>query len=284
MALRFSLKVLCLVAVIQVFGACHPAKKQTPSTTTPQTPPPAAAKTTQAPIPESQPTGAPAPIIDPRADQILKQMSAYLQGQSQFSFHGEISQDDPLPTGQIIKFEAVNDIAVHRPDRVFSQYRGDNAKKSFWLDGTTMTLLDQESNIFAKVQVPPTLDGAMDYVMQNFGFAPPLSDLLYTDPHSVLTRNVLVALYIGMSEVDEIPCHHLAMVGKFVDWQIWIEDGKMSVPRKIVINYKTLPGDPQFSAVLSDWDFSTPLAEALFIPQIPSDSTQTDFLPLAGKK
>lgn len=284
MAFGNAFRALLLCWVIS-FGllSCHQEKEKTPpAPTTPST----AQTPSQAPAtaPETQPITTLAPIIDPKADRILKQMSDYLKTQGQFSFHAQISQDDVLPTGQLIKLEAVNDIAVRRPDRVISQYRGDSANKNYWYDGRTITLLDLNANVYAQIPVPASIDGAVDYVMQNYGFSPPLSDLLSGDPYMVMTKNLRVALNLGLSEVDEVPCHHLAFVGKYVDWQIWIENGKMWVPRKIVIVYKNLPGNPQFSAVLSDWDFSTPLAEGLFFPSIPPGASPTQFIPLASRK
>jgi hypothetical protein len=69
-------------------------------------------------------------------------------------------------------------------------------------------------------------------------------------------------------------------VEKFIDWQIWIEDGKQLVPRKIVITYKTMPGSPQFTAVLSEWDLKTRLPESIFTADIPADQgiTKIEFL------
>jgi hypothetical protein len=231
-------------------------------------------------LPETQPS----PIVDPEADRILKEMSDYLRSQNQFSVHAEISQDDILPTGQKIQLMAVNDVLVQRPNRVFSDYRGDAAHKRFWYEGNTITLLDTDANIYATAVLPGTINSTLDALMKNYGFSPPLSDLLYDDPYAVMRANVWFGLYLGKSEIEDAPVHHLAFVQKYIDWQIWVEDGKTWVPRKIVITYKTLPGAPQFSAVLSDWDFTTPLASAAFLPVIPPQSIQAEFLPMVMKK
>ena len=270
-----------------VLGSCQTGKEPAPnsppqSNATPET---MGTNTANAPTTAPDSGGAPeAPIVDPKAQRILKEMSEYLTARNQFSVHVEISQDDFLPTGQKIQLEAVNDVAVMRPNRFFSEYRGDSDNKRYWYDGKTVTLLDPENNIYAQAPGAGTIDATLDAIMKNYGFSPPLSDLLYSDPYAVLSKDILVGLYLGKSEIREIPCHHLAFVGKNADWQIWIEDGKTWVPRKVVITYKTMPASPQFSAILSDWDFTTPLALPLFTPEIPAGAIATDFLPLIGKK
>ena len=58
--------------------------------------------------------------------------------------------------------------------------------------------------------------------------------------------------------------HHLAFRTAKVDWQIWIEDGRAPLPRKLVITYKLVPGAPVFRLELSDWDVSARLPDATF--------------------
>jgi hypothetical protein len=82
---------------------------------------------------------------------------------------------------------------------------------------------------------------------------------------------------VGSSVVDGTRCHHLAFTEKTIDWEVWIEDGTQWVPRKLVITYKTLPGAPQFEAVLSDWDLVTQTPDALFTPALPPGAARIEF-------
>ena len=222
-----------------------------------------------------------APIINPEADKLLREMGEYLKNAQQFSFQAEITFDDVLPSGQKIQFAATEDLAVHRPGEAYIEYRGDLGVKRFWYKGDTITLYDPGNNLYATEKVPAKFDEAIDQVMKEFGFSPPLVDILYSDPYKLLIDRVQFGLYIGLSMVDGIHCHHLAFVDKYIDWQIWIEDGKQLVPRKILITYKTIPGAPQFTAVLSDWDFATPLANRLFSASLPAGAEKIEFARLA---
>jgi len=205
-------------------------------------------------------------------------MGAYLKAAQQYSFHAEITHDDILPSGQKIQLAGVYDAAVRRPDRVYTEYSGDAAARRFWYDGKSITLYEPMLNVYATEPAKPTFDATLEDLVGVLGFAPPLSDLMTSDPGATLRKNVLFGLYVGVTDVDGVRCHHLAFVEQHIDWQIWIEDGTQWVPRKLVITYKSIPGAPQFSAVLSEWDFATRSPDALFEPQLPDDVSRISFL------
>ena len=232
----------------------------------------------KSPATETSKGAAPTVVVDPRADRLLRAMGAYLKAAKEFRFHAEITFDDVQATGQKIQFGAANDISVRRPDRIYANYEGDTARKRFWYDGQTVTLYDGDHNVYATEKVPPSIDAALDYVSEQLGFNPPLSDFLYSDPGAVLRQDAISGSDLGETDVDGVSCQHLAFVEKDIDWQLWIETGKASVPRKFVITYKTYPGAPQFIAVFSAWDFTTPLPDSVFSADLPPDAEQITFL------
>jgi len=221
------------------------------------------------------------PTVSPEADRALRDMGDFLKSAQQLTFHAEITHDDLLPTGQKIQLASSYDAAVRRPDRVFTEYSGDAGDKRFWYDGKTITLYDADADAYATEPAKSTIDATLDHLITVLGFTPPLSDLLTSDPAATLRKNVLFGFEVGTTEVDGVRCRQLAFVEKNIDWQIWIEDGTKWAPRKLVITYKTLPGAPQFSAVLSDWDVTTRPPDALFKPQLPAGADQISFKPQA---
>jgi hypothetical protein len=231
--------------------------------------------------PESGDTSG-APVIAPLADKLLREMGSYLKTAKQFTFHAEIASDELLPSGQKIQYGASNSVFVRRPDRLHAASQSDLGSKRFWYDGKSMTLLDLDERFYATVEAPPEIDEAMDHLMERYGFAPPLADLVYKDPYAAVIENVQFGFYVGLHNVEGVACHHLAFVQKFIDWQIWIEDGKQLVPRKVLITYKTMPESPQFTAILSEWDFQTRLSDALFTADFPptADYERIEFLAL----
>jgi hypothetical protein len=207
----------------------------------------------------------PGPVIGPRAELFLKAMSEYMKSVKQFSFRGKISFDEVLPSGQKIQYSAENQVAIRRPDRVYAEMQGDSGNRRFWYDGEKATLVDGGLGVYATVEdVPKELGALMDHLMEKYNFSPPLADLVYPDLYEALIDNVQFGIYVGLHDVEGIRCHHLAFVAKYIDWQIWIEDGLQMVPRKAVITYKALPESPQYEAILTDWDLNARFSDILF--------------------
>ena len=226
-----------------------------------------------------------APVVADWADRVLRDMGDYLKAANQFSVHVEVTFDNLLPSDQKLQYGGSIDAAVRRPNRFYSEFDGDLRSTRFWYDGESFTLLDLKRGVYATHLSPPTLDATVDHIMDNYGFSVPLSDLIFSDPYSSLMENVHFGLYVGLHSVNGIRSHHLAFVKKHIDWQIWIEDGKQPVPRKIVITYKTLPGSPQYTAVFSEWDLATQLPDSLFVVDAPaiSQAEQIEFLEHRNK-
>jgi hypothetical protein len=79
-----------------------------------------------------------------------------------------------------------------------------------------------------------------------------------------LTSPADFGVYVGLHEVDGVLCHHLALANDFLEWQIWVDAGKEALPRKMVINYKDEPGEPQYTARFLSWNLSVELPDDLF--------------------
>jgi hypothetical protein len=223
----------------------------------------------------------PKPQISPEADRILRDMGAYLKAAPQLSFHAEITHDDLLPTGQKLQIAATYQAAVRRPNRVFTEYVGDVDSRRLWYDGKTVTLYDPAPDVYATEPARRDIDATVEHLTKELGFTPPLSDLMTSDPAETLRKNVLFGFVVGSSEVDGASCHHLAFVERNIDWQVWVEDGARRLPRKLLITYKLLPGAPQFTAVLSDWDLATRPPDEVFEPQLPPSASRIEFLAAA---
>jgi hypothetical protein len=253
-------------------------KPATPATTATSSPPAPSVKED----PKERKEVTQSPVIGEQADRFLRQMSDQLKASKQFSFHAEIAYDDLLPSGQKLQLSASHDVLVRRPDRAYAEFRGERGGKRFWYDGKTMTLYDSTHDVYATEPVPSTIDGMLDHIMKTYGFSPPLSDLIYNDPYAVLTQKVQYGFYAGLTQINGERCHHLAFQEKNIDWQIWIEDGTQGVPRKVVITYKTLPGAPQFTALLSHWDLVTPAPDGMFTANLPPGADRITFQATAN--
>ena len=214
--------------------------------------------------------------IEPKARQIFTQMGTYLVGAKQFSFRARDMMDEVLDSGMKIQLGSTKRIVVRRPDRITAQLMGDGLNERIWYDGRTLSIHNRDENTYAVLEVPNNIDEMIDYVARTFGVVMPLADLLFSDVHESTLRDVWFGFYVGLHDVLGVPCHHLAFRQNAVDWQIWIEDGDKPLPRKLVITYKSLPGQPEFIAFLDEWNLSPELPDEIFVFEPPAGATKID--------
>jgi len=226
------------------------------------------------------------PVVAPEADRLLREMGAYLAAADAFTFRAEIAFDHVLPTGQKVQFTAVEDAGVERPNKVFVDWDSDLGARQLWYDGTSVTVADPATPFYAVQPAPDTLDATLAMATKDLGFAPPLGDFLYADPYAALTGGLRYGVSLGTSEIAGRECHSLAFVDSQIDWQIWIDTGPRPTPCKVLITYLTRPGQPQFSAVFTDWDFSPHIAASRFVADLPPGTEKIPFKlePTAGQQ
>jgi hypothetical protein len=214
--------------------------------------------------------------IDPKADSLLKEMSDFLGTKYKYSFKAEIMFDDVIDSGRKLQRSGSEKVFVQKTNKVYIEYISDVGGQKFWYDDSNVTILDLPRSLYSKIVVPNSIDQAFDELLKRYDYSTPFSELLFVNPYKILTENVEAGYYIGSSIVFGVPCNHLGLVDRNVDWQIWIEDGQRKIPRKIVITYKKIPGSPQFIAILKDWIFDQPFSHFLFKPDIPKYARETE--------
>ena len=216
--------------------------------------------------------------IDPEADRLLKQMSENLSSAKQFTVQVESSSDFTNDTGEILKLHRTAYINLKRPDKIMVETQGDNGYKQLFYNGTEAVLYHHNYGMYSIVKAPGTVDETLDMLADDYDLQILASDFAYSDPYSYLMEVVKGAKYYGISSINGVPCHHLYFTQDEIDWQIWIEDNDQYTPRKFFINFKKDEGSPQFTAYLSDWDFSPSLSDDIFSFSPPEGTKKIEFM------
>lgn len=216
--------------------------------------------------------------------EILQRASDTLKNAKRLSFHAEINFDTEPTPGLFVQLAGAVDVKLRRPDRLQVEYRDDGAAKSLWYDGRTLTLLDWPAGVFATYPAPATVDETTARVRERLGLRLPLAGLVSSNPAGKLLAGALRGTYVGLDDVEGVPCHHLAFLQEDVDWEIWIEDGAVAVPRKLLIRYKQVRGWPQYSAVLMDWEIDPELDDAAFVAKLPKDAVKVEFIEVRAQQ
>jgi len=213
-------------------------------------------------------TGVSAPAeekaIEPKVEEMLQEMAEALTECSSFAFKAEVSLDEFHETGLKIQKSGQRTMAVRRPNHIATSVNGDWGNRSAWYDGKTISVLDQRHNTYSVLEAPESIDAALDFLADDYDIVLPLSDFIRTDVYESLTSAAGFGTYVGLHTVDGILCHHLALANDFLEWQIWIDAGREPLPRKMVINYKDEPGEPQYTARFLSWNLSADLPDELF--------------------
>ena len=218
----------------------------------------------------------PTRVLDPRADRILRKMSATLTALQTFALEAEESFDE-IPSGQPrILLTNVRRVAVQRPNRFAADAHGDSLNRSVWYDGRSIAVWDKATNSYSTVDVPDSIDGALKMLADKYGVDVPLADLLYSNPYEVLTEGATYSRYMGIHTAANVPCHHLVFAQPTIEWQIWIDAGEHPLPRKLVITYVRETGEPQYLATIWAWRLSPTFPDSIFRFEAPAGAERVE--------
>lgn len=220
------------------------------------------------------------PGVEPKANEVLFKMSEYLKQCKTFKFQADITRDSFFHDGLRVEYGGHMQATIKRPNMLKAVFDGDERSRRSWFDGKTISIFSVKRNMYAQAEIPGTIDQAIDYTFETFGFSVPLADLVYADPYEILTENVDKGFYIGQHKIDGVLCDHLAFQQEQIDWQVWIEAGDRPLLRKLIITYKTEEDAPEYRAQLSNWELNPAIRDAEFKFQVPAGAEKIEFLPI----
>jgi hypothetical protein len=223
-------------------------------------------------------------LIEPRVQELMHRMSDRLAQVNALALEAEETYDEVPADRPRTQLMNVRHVAMRRPDRLVADAAGDAQNRAIWYDGRTASSLDREQNVWTSGAVPPTVDGALDWVFDQTGTVVPLADFLYVDVYDRMMSDVQRGVYLGVHEAAGVPCHHLSFEQATIDWQLWIDAGPEPLPRKLVITYKTEDEVPQYSVTIRKWNVKADLPEALFHFTPPAGAKRIDIAAFTGNE
>jgi len=152
--------------------------------------------------------------IDPDADRIFKACCKYLAEAKGFGVKVEVWKDVVVSTGQKIQTTRTLEVQEQRPDQLHIEVRSPRDSRGFWYDKKSLTMLDRAMNLYGVMEVPGTIDKAIDAVEERFGIEIPLGDVLVADPYRNLMENTETAEDLGKVTTLGVVCNHLAFTGQ----------------------------------------------------------------------
>jgi hypothetical protein len=218
----------------------------------------------------------PAGLIGDQASTALARMNKTLTSK-EFSFRSHTVRAYPGPNGELLHIAHTMKIVVRRPDRLLVDATGDDGSTKMIYDGKTLVVYGVTQKQYASIPAPGNIGGMLDVAESRMGVDFPLADLLTEDPEKSLLSGVTSGGQVGTAIIDGVPCRHFFFIqSPDLDLELWLEDNERSLPRRVFVTYRSLPGHPTFLAELSDWDFSTHSVDADFVFQPPAGVSQVE--------
>ena len=224
------------------------------------------------------PAGTPTSNADADALQILKKMTDYVGGLEKFSMHTENSYEDVLDSGQKIQVDFASSVVIQRPDKLRAERVDGDVSQVLVYDGETLSVYQGAQDFFAVIAAPDNLDDALDFSRDALDLVPPAGDMVYTNAYELLTAGLTSGFVVGKAVIGGVGCTQLAFTTPVVDWQVWVADGDKPLPVKYVLTTRDDPAQPQYIALISNWNTDPMIPGGLFDLKAPATATEIEFV------
>ena len=207
---------------------------------------------------------APAPVLEPKAIEILKAACARLAAAHSMSFTAVISYESPSRFGPPLIYMVRDDVTLQRPDKLRVLTLGDGPASEFYYDGKTMSAFAPAENLVAVASAPPTIDGALEAAYKDAATYFPFTDVIVADPYEGISDGMTTAFYIGQSHVmGGTTTDMVAVSNNWVFEQLWIgADDKL--PRMARAVFHADPVGLRHQIEFSNWQIDPVVAPDAF--------------------
>ena len=216
--------------------------------------------------------------IDQKALAALKHMCDTLSASNSFTFKSRAIFEIPAKTGQFVTLFSHAEVALKRPDNLRVSMIGEAPHFDFYYDGKTVTAFAPATKVFSISKAPSTIDAMLPALEEKTGIRFATAPLLFGNPYRVFTSGITSAVVVGPSMVHGRVCNHLAFRSPGLNWEIWIDTGTPSLPRRLAVTFTDRPHFPRTLVEFSNWSLHPWLGAGNFVFHKPSGATEIPFL------
>lgn len=222
------------------------------------------------------------PAISDEASAAVRQMGKTLAS-ADFSFKVRTIRVYQDSNGQPLHIFHSMNVVAHRPDRLAVDVTGDDGANRLLDDGKSVVVVGADKKKYAQIAAAGTIEATLDDVSTRLGVDFPLADLVAPEPGKAFLSGVTAGREINTVMIDGAPYRHLFFTqSPGMEIELWVDKTEKALPRRLIVTYRLLPGQPNFVAEFSDWQFGTrhPQAEFAFSP--PPGATKVDLKSSTG--
>ena len=227
------------------------------------------------PAPEATPSASPDPV------QALQRMSETLAQAPQLTFKATRHLDAALVEATGRSESADVEVWISRPRMLRARATSATDVRSFYIDGTRVSMIDESMQLYASTPLTGTIDEVIALLDDKYGFTPPVAEFALNDPYKRLSRVIETAAYQGTERVGDQDCDHIALTGEVADAELWISRAD-HLPRRFVATFKDREGSPQLKIDFSEWNLKPALDDSLFAFAAPAGAEKIVMTPIEG--
>jgi hypothetical protein len=220
------------------------------------------------------------PEISEEASAALLRMGQSLRADD-FSFQARTIRVYADPNGEPLHIFHTLKVTVHRPNRLLAEVTGDDGSSKLVFDGKTAVIYSAAQNKYASIPVPDgTIEGMLKEAVGRLGVDFPLADFLSQAPNKAFLTGVTSGRVVNTVTIDGAPYDHLFFFQPpGIELELWLLKNEQALPRRLIVTYRSVPGEPNFIALFSDWNFDIHPSDADFAFQPPAGATQVELKP-----
>jgi hypothetical protein len=208
---------------------------------------------------------APPPLTDDALDtedarEIVQRMTDFMSAQQEVMTEALVTYEVVQESGQKLHFDLLQRMAIRKPDKLFwVTLRDDATVDSAWYSDGQFTMLKQPANLWGQIDVPTTIPGMVDRLVNEYSLDVPFPDILASDPGELwLGDDVSSVWYVGEAWVEGAWTDHIALRKPGVDFEVWVQKGPTPFPTKMAIVFTDEEGLPSYVARFRSWSTSMP--------------------------
>ncbi len=207
-------------------------------------------------------------------------MTEFISGASAFTIVANMGHQVLQKDGQTLEFGSKITATLRRPSQANVRFDNRNGDKAtIILDSETISLFSTIGNahVYDTARQPGDIDASFVFLAEHLGTTDQLNHFFSIDLTESMKSMVKSGYYVGEATIAGILCDNLALSNEDEDVQLWVAKGDKPVPRRIVVTYKNLEGQPQFWAQFEEWNFSPNFSETIFSYSPPAHADRISF-------
>jgi hypothetical protein len=200
------------------------------------------------------------------AKEILDNAFTYIHNMDKYAFKAVVIDHEHEEDGSIKKYRFDASVKVDRPGKLRINVKGPSKDRSNYLNNGIYTMMDHQYNYYGRIKVPDTIDGALDYMFEEYGIRSPLAQLLYSKMHQRVKFKK--SKNFGTRMVDGVECNYIAFSNDVREVHIWIATGDEPLIKAYRIIDKMDENDYSINTSIT-WDVHANISDSDFVFKAP---------------